>query len=202
MGALSKLEAVNRMLVAAGEFPVSSLTVSGSNDVTIAVQILDETTTMIQVAGTNTNTIIKTLTPDTEGKIYVDDNVIHVDTVEESMDRNVAVQGRNPTYLIDLDNEGTDVFDADTQLRVKLVKNLSFDNLETADQFYATDLAARRYQFLTVGDRVTDGILNETAQYSRFAARAKDIRARDVNFMDNTKSYWASIGGRRRFGPW
>lgn len=202
MGALSKLEAVNRMLVAAGEFPVSSLTVSGSNDVTIAVQLLDESTTMIQMAGTNTNTIYKTLTPDIEGKIYVNDNIIHVDTVEESMSRNVAVQGRNPTYLIDLDNEGTDIFEEGTELKVKLVTNLSFDDLETADQFYAVDHAARRYQFLTVGDRATDGILNEQAQYSRFMARAKDIRARDVNFMDNTKSMWANIGGRRRIGPW
>lgn len=202
MGALSKLDAVNRMLVAAGEFPVSSLTVSGSNDVTIAEQLLDESTTMIQMAGTNTNTIFKTLTPDTEGKIYVDNDVIHVDTVSESMSRNVAVQGRNPTYLIDLDNEGTDVFDADTELKVKIVKNLSFENLETADQFYAVDHAARRYQMLTVGDRVTDGILYEQSLQSRYMSRAKDIRARDVNFMENTKTYWSQVGGRRRIGPW
>jgi len=202
MGALSKLDAVNRILVAAGEFPVSSLTVSGSNDVTIAVQMLDEAAIMVQINGTNTNTIYTTLTPDVNGKIFVADNVIHVDTVAESMNRNVAVQGRTPTYLIDLDNEGTDVFDADTSLKVKMVVNLLFDDLETADQFYATDLAARRYQFLTVGDKATDVILNEQFQLSYIQARAKDIRARDANFMDNTKSYWGSIGGRRRFGPY
>jgi len=202
MGALSKLAAVNRMLVAAGEFPVSSLTVSGSNDVTIAIQMLDEATTMVQMQGTNTNTIHTTLTPDVSGKIYVADNVIRVDTEGESRNRNIATQGRTPTYLVDLDNEGTDVFDADTSLKVKMIVNLDFEDLETADQFYATDLAARRYQFLTVGDKATDTILNEQFQVSRIYARAKDIRARDANFADNTKSYWGEIGSRRWYGPY
>lgn len=202
MGALSKLQAVNRILVGAGEFPVSSLTVSGANDVTIAIQCLDESTTLVQMNGTNTNTILTSVLPDEDGKIYVSDNVIHVDTYGHSAGRNVAVQGRNPTYLIDLDNEGTDVFTVGETLYIKIVNRLDFESLETADQFYATDHAARRYQILTVGDKQSDAVLNEQLVLSRIHARSKEVRARDASFMDNTKSYWGAIGGRRRFGPW
>lgn len=202
MGALSKLEAVNRMLVAAGEFPVSTLTVTGSNDVTIAVQILDETVTLIQMAGTNTNTLFTTLTPDVNGKIYVADNIISLDTTGFSRDKSVALEGRNPTYLIDLDNERTSIFAQGTELEVKLVLNIPFEDLETADQYAATDIAARRYQFLTVGDTNVDAILQEQAILSRIQMRSKDIRARDANFTRNTKSSWGAIGTRRLIGPW
>lgn len=202
MGALSKLEAVNRMLTAAGEFPVSTLSVTGSNDVTIAVQMLDETSTMIQMAGTNTNTLFTTLTPDTAGKIYVADNIISLDTTGYSRDRNVALEGRNPTYLVDLDNERTSTFAQGTELEVKMVLNLPFEDLETADQYAACDLAARRYQYLTVGDQKTDAILQEQAILSRIQSRAKDIRSRDANFTRNTKSSWGAIGARRLIGPW
>lgn len=201
MGALSKLDAVNRILVASGEFPVSSLTVSGANDVTIAIQMLNEATIMVQMNGTNTNTIYSEVLPDNDGKIYVSDNVIHVDTYGNSADRNVAAQGRNPTYLIDLDNEGTDVFETGVTLYIKTVVQIDFEDLETADQFFACDHAARRYQILTVGDKQSDAVLNEQAMLSRINARSKDVRARDANFMDNSKSYWASIGGRRYWGP-
>lgn len=202
MGALSKLDAVNRILVAAGEYPVSSLTVTGANDITIAVQMLEEATTMVQINGTNTTTIFKTVTPDTNGRIFVPDTVIHVDTVKDSIGRNVAVQGRTPTYLIDLDNEGTDVFEAGTTLNISMKVRLDFENMETADQFFATDLAARRYQIFTVGDRQTDALLNEQFQLSRIHARAKDVRARGIGFADNSRSYWSNIGSRRKFGPW
>lgn len=201
MGALSKLDAVNRILVAAGEFPVSSLSVSGANDVTIAVQLLDEATTMVQINGTNTNTILSEVTPDSEGKIYVADSTIHVDTYGDSRNRNIAAQGRNPTYLIDLDNGGTDVFDAGTTLFIKTMRRIDFEDLETQEQFYATDYAARRYQILTVGDKQSDAVLNEQVLMSRIHSRAKDIRARGANFTDNTKSYWANIGARRVWGP-
>lgn len=202
MGAMTKLQAVNRILVAAGEYPVSSLVVTGANDITIAETILDEATTMIQMAGTNSNKIRLTLYPDSSGKISIDDDTIFIDTIGGSIGKNIAAKGRNPTYLIDLDNEGTDVFDSSTALEVEITKNYEFEDLETADQYYAVDMAARRYQFLVIGDKNTDAILNEQALFSRIAARAKNIRALDANFMDNSKSYWATIGGRRWVGPW
>jgi hypothetical protein len=96
MGALSKLDAVNRILRSAGEYPVSTLSVTGSNDVTIAVQTLDETVLFIQLAGLNNNTEVKNMLPDSSGRIVIPDNVISVDTISTDIHRNVVTRGRSP----------------------------------------------------------------------------------------------------------
>ena len=62
MGALSKLEAVNRILRSAGEFPVNTLA-STSNDTLLAEQVLDEQTLYMNMEGNLQNTVYTTMTP-------------------------------------------------------------------------------------------------------------------------------------------
>ena len=132
MGALSKLDAINRMLRASGEYPVSTLAVTGSNDVSMAIQTLDEITMQCQLTGLNCNTVIETLSPDSNGKIYIPDTVLAVDTVDVDINRNIVQRGRNPTYLFDVD-ENTDVFT--TTVKLKITYALPFEDLPTAEQF-------------------------------------------------------------------
>lgn len=201
MGALSKLDAVNRILRASGEYPVSTLTVTGSNDVVLAVQTLDEVAIQCQLTGLNCNTIIKTVLPDSSGKIYIPDNTLAIDTVETDFSRNLVQRGRTPTYLFDVDNN-TDVFEIGKEVYVKISVALEFEDLPTAEQFEITDTAARMYQMATVGEPQQDKLLQEMAFMSRLKSRAADMRSRDISaFTSNTKSAWPSIGARRIRGP-
>lgn len=201
MGALSKLDAVNRILRASGEYPVSTLTVTGSNDVVLAVQTLDEVAIQCQLTGLNCNTIIKTVLPDSSGKIYIPDNTLAIDTVETDFSRNLVQRGRTPTYLFDVDNN-TDVFEIGKEVYVKISVALGFEELPTAEQFEITDTAARMYQMATVGEPQQDKLLQEMAFMSRLKSRAADMRSRDISaFTSNTKSAWPSIGARRIRGP-
>ena len=199
MGALTKLDAVNRMLRAAGEYPVSTLSVTGSNDVSMAIQTLDEITLQCQLTGLNCNTVIEDMTPDSNGKIYIPDTVLAIDTTETDINRNIVQRGRTPTYLFDVDNN-TDVFT--DLIKVKVTYALAFEGLPTAEQFEIVDQAARMYQMATVGEPQQDRLLQETAFMSRAKSRAANMRSLDGSFMNNTKSAWPWIGAKRTQGPW
>jgi hypothetical protein len=201
MGALSKLDAVNRILRSAGEYPVSTLSVTGSNDVTIAVQTLDETVLFIQLAGLNNNTEVKNMLPDSSGRIVIPDNVISVDTISTDIHRNVVTRGRSPTYLFDIDNN-TDVFEVGKELKVRIVYALDFESLSTPEQFQAVDMAARSYQMATVGDIAQDKLLAEQSLMSRVSGRAHNIRSMDASFINNKKTPWPWMAARRTFGPY
>lgn len=201
MGALSKLDAVNRILRASGEYPVSTISVTGSNDVTLAVQTLDEVAIQVQMTGLNCNTVTKDYLPDINGKIYIPDDTLAIDTVGTDYGRNIVQRGRTPTYLFDVDNN-TDVFTIGTPVHVRITTSLEFESLPTAEQFEVVDMAARMYQMATVGEASQDKLLQEIAFMSRARSRAADIRSRDVSaFTSNTKSTWPYIGARRLQGP-
>jgi hypothetical protein len=201
MGALSKLDAVNRILRASGEYPVSTLAVTGSNDVTLAIQTLDEVALQCQMTGLNCNTVEKEYLPDIDGHIFIPDDTLAIDTVGTDYGRNVVQRGRTPTYLFDVDNN-TDIFTVGTPLNVRITVSLSFESLPTAEQFEVVDQAARMYQMATVGEMAQDKLLQEIAFMSRAKSRAADMRSRDVSaFTSNTKSTWPSIGARRLQGP-
>ena len=201
MGAISKLDAVNRILRAAGEYPVSTLAVTGSNDVTLAVQTLDEVALQYQLTGLNCNTVEKAVYPDVDGKVWIPDTTLAVDTVSTDYGRNLVQRGRTPTYLFDVDNN-TDVFTVGTPIQIRITTALGFEDLPTAEQFEITDQAARMYQMATVGEAAQDKLLQEIAFMSRAKSRAADMRSRDISaFTSSTKSSWPTIGARRNIGP-
>ena len=201
MGALSKLDAINRILRASGEYPVSTLSVTGSNDVTLAIQTLDEITLQCQMTGLNCNTVEKDLLPDSSGIIYIPDNTLAVDTTTTDYYRNIVQRGRTPTYLFDVDNN-TNVFEIGVAVHVRITTSLEFEELPTPEQFEITDQAARMYQMATVGEMSQDKLLQEIAMMSRAKSRAADMRSRDVSaFTSNTKSSWPYIGSKRYQGP-
>jgi len=178
MGALKKLDAINRILRSAGEYPVSTLDGAGINDTLLAVQTLDEQVTFACSEGRYFNEVYSKILPNTDGKILVPDNTIEVDAVDRAV--HVTTRGRTPTYLYDIKNR-TDVF---TQaMEVRMLTLLGFDELPTAVQFEVTDTAARLYQMATVGETNQDQVLLQQQMHSRAISRAADVRQRDGNFM-------------------
>ncbi len=179
MGALTKLEAVNRILRSAGEFPVNSLR-SASNDTLMAETVLDEQTLYANMEGSLQNTFYSTLTPDADGRITLSDNVLHIETVGGKSPMIVTTRGSNPTYLFDIGNN-TDVFS--NPIEVQQVLRLEFEDLPTQAQFSVVDTAARLYQMQTVGDANQDALLAQQQMTSIARARQADTRQRKANFL-------------------
>ena len=179
MGALSKLEAVNRILRSAGEFPVNSL-LSVSNDTLMAETVLDEQVLYHNMEGTLQNTFYTTLKPDSNGKILLGDNVLHIEPVGSKSPALVTTRGSNPTYLFDI-GDNTDVFTESVE--VQQVLRLDFEDLPTPDQFSVVDTSARLYQMQTVGDVNQDSLLAQQQMMSIARARQADTRQRKANFL-------------------
>lgn len=186
MGKMTKLQAVNRMLRSANEYPVVSLTDDGVNDTNIAEDVLDETNFMVQIEGQNCNTTEEERHPTTEGYILLPDGTLHVEAMDEDRGINVTVRGaRGDMKLYNVD-DNTFVFE--DSIKLKMVIGLDFEELPTPMQYWVTDMAARLYQATTVGDFGMDRLLQEIAASSRALARSQDMRERHRSILEGTNA--------------
>jgi len=187
MAALSKLEAVNRMLRASGEQPVNSLT-TVSGDALMAEQILDEVELEYQLTGQVFNTEETYLIPDSNGEIAVGTNILDIDTIDEHAHIFVTQRGNKLLWLHQY-NMPKNTFDFSSLsltsgLHVRRILRVEFSDMPTTQQFAIVDEASRRYQMITMADNTTDGMLRQRAAQSRALARAADIRQRDASIFN------------------
>lgn len=186
----TRLDAVNRMLRAAGEAPVNSLSDDGLNDTSIAEDLLDETSIEVQLEGFLANRQIEVRNIDSEGKIRLPENCLRVESAGEQGGRILSMRGSTPPLLWDNDNN-TDVFTESMELQ--MILGLEFTDLPPDMQFYVVDNAAQLYQAVTLGDKNVDGVLGAVAAQSRMRARANDIRARKLNIFTRTRNAAAAV---------
>ncbi len=138
----TKIEAVNIMLSAIGESPVSSLNDPSLVDVSLAESILNETSIDIQSQGLHSNTEINfPMTPNVNGEILVPTNCARIDTVGESKDVDVAQRGNR---LYDKIKRSYTTFSG--TYYVDMVLLLDFNELPQHARRYITVKAARRFQ--------------------------------------------------------
>ena len=137
----SKLEAVNTMLTSIGEIPVSSITSATTNDVSIAIQILDHVSREVQSRGWFFNTDINySLVPTNNNEIILPANALRVELAESSRLHNYVERNRklydrvNNTYTI----SGT--------VKVNIVFLLDFEELPEVARHYVMIRASRIFQ--------------------------------------------------------
>jgi hypothetical protein len=137
----SKLEAVNTMLTSIGEIPVSSITSATTNDVSIAIQILDHVSREVQSRGWFFNTDINySLVPTNNNEIVLPSNALRVELAESSRLHNYVERNRklydrvNNTYTI----TGT--------VKVNIVFLLDFEELPEVARHYVMIRASRIFQ--------------------------------------------------------
>lgn len=198
--AWSKLQAVNRILRAGGEHPVSTLS-STSGVALMAEALLDEVNFEFQSVGLVVNTETFEIEPDEDGVIALPSALLHVDVLVSEDPSDLYIQrGNTPTKLYNVTDQ-TFVF-TDT-VTARCVIGIDFNDLPFAIQMAITDETARRYQMQNVGDGQMDQMLREIWIQSRARGRAADIRSRQLNLFGNMRSllpYEAAKATRRRSG--
>lgn len=137
----SKLEAINTMLTSIGEIPVSSITNATTNDVSIAIQILDHVSREVQARGWFFNTDINySLTPNNDNQIELPANALRVELADgyrrhDFVERNRKLYDRvNNTFTI-TDN-----------IKVNIVFLLDFSELPEVARHYILVRASRIFQ--------------------------------------------------------
>jgi hypothetical protein len=137
----SKLEAINTMLTSIGEIPVSSITNATTNDVSIAIQILDHVSREVQARGWFFNTDINySLLPNNNNQIELPANALRVELADgyrrhDFVERNRKLYDRvNNTFTI-TDN-----------IKVNIVFLLDFSELPEVARHYILVRASRIFQ--------------------------------------------------------
>lgn len=148
LSATTELEAVNELLEAVGEAPISSLDVTGRTDVAIAKQVLNRAIRTLCARGWFWNTDIEyVLTLNEDNKFPVPSNALRIDPTDTSV--NVTIRG---SFLWDLDNH-TDTFTDRTSLKCDIVRALPFDDLTQAAREYVAAVAGRTFAKRVLGDQ-------------------------------------------------
>lgn len=180
MALTTQLEAVNVMLGNIGESPVTALSPLSSLPVSArtAISVLDEVSRDVQSEGWHFNTVDKvTLSPNVNGEIFLTDDVLHIDTLDNSKD--IVQRGQQ---LFDR-GENTLVFDND--LKVTVTYLLDFTELHEQARRYITLKASRVFQGRIVGSQeLEQQILREELKARQNLEEADGIGS-DRTIFDN-----------------
>lgn len=196
MPAMTRLDAVNRMLAAAGEQPVNTLLADGVNDVDLAETILDDSTLEIQSKGMGFNTEVKKFYKDSSDQIAITDNILGLTAWGEDYGRRLTQRGN---LLYDVDNNRF-TFPDDTYIYLKVVYKLDFDEIPSDIQYWIADHAARVYQMQTQRSREADAFLAERLLRSEARAKAFDMQNRNDNYNKNFNGNTGWGTSRYRYG--
>ncbi|MBC8435674.1 MAG: hypothetical protein H8D84_01690 [Proteobacteria bacterium] len=185
----TELQTVNQMLSVIGEAPVNSITGTVTTDVSVAKNILDETSMSIQSMGWNFNShYAYVLTRNTDNKVPLPSNCVQADASAQYRFRNLVIRNG---FLYDMDNH-TDVFGTNTTLpTVDLVLVQQFEQLPEYARQYIAAKSARRFASRYIGDKGITELAGNDEQEALAAFRQADSRSADANILEgdvNTNS--------------
>jgi len=194
MGYLTRLDAVNMMLLSAGESLVSDLEEASGIDTGISEFLLDQLSLDYQIKGQNDNKIRKVYTPDNDGYIFItnptDDyaGVISATLVSKHINEdNYVIQARltetSPAKLFNM-TDSTDIWNVNEEYVVDVIFLLKWEQLDTAAQRSILGDAMRRYQMLVQGDSDADRSLAEFQLMSRIKAKQSDSADKNRNIFE------------------
>lgn len=178
-----ELDAVNMMLSAIGEAPVSSLTDPSLLDASLAKEVLDQTNLSVQTAGLHCNTVLnqKLIPNAATNEISVGTLTLKVDSTGQSAHRDVVQRG---TKLFDRDNN---LFTFTESIYVDRVELIPFEDLPQHVRRYVMTKASRRFQTRFMGSEVLAGFTAQDEQEALIEFERTEAQTEDRNLL--TGSY-------------
>ena len=188
----TELEAINTMLDAAGESPVSTLEDSGLDDVAQAIKILNQVSREVQIKGWSFNEEKEyELVPEAvTGFITLPTNCLSFDAQKETFKSNSADTIQRGLRLYDRKNH-TYVFTE--TIKGEIIFLLGWEELPETARTYFMIKAARLYQTRALGSDT----LHKFSETDEFNARAtfmrENIKKHDGNFFKDSWSVNAAL---------
>lgn len=191
MGQMTRLAAVNQMLLAAGEAIVSDLENQSGVDTSIAEYLLDEYTDDFQLRGLANNTYSKVLVVEADGLVRLPQTIISLNfetllVNEDLMPIKVSVKKKADGFLLWNVTDQTSDFSAyaDQKLCAQILDQLPWEDIDTPGQRAIVASAARRYQMLTQGDEGMDAYLQQDEMIYQSMGKSRDIQSRNRTIWD------------------
>lgn len=176
MGAITRLQAVNRMLSGSSE-AIVLVEQSGQGDYANCSSILDAVTLEVSIKGYEFNTRVTQWSPDANGNILIPGNVLRVRTT----DPNCGIFEADGRLYDKVKN--TDVFTVPVE--VEYVTLPTFENLPTPIQIEVRERATRRYQKSYVGSQQSDQMLREDEAVALGVSEAAQSESENYNMLDD-----------------
>ena len=193
MGVISKLDAVNHMLLMAGESLVADLDNNSGLDTETAEFCLDQFIRDFQMRGMANNRYLKKYNLTSKGRITLDSTTLSAELVthhENDDGYNIIgiAKGDSPKYLWNVTDQ-TDKWEKDTDYRVELIIKINWEDMDTPVQRAILASAARQYQLVTQGDADADGYLGGLEGLYMAQGKAADLDDKRRNiFISGTRS--------------
>lgn len=186
------LDAVNVLLGAIGEQPVSALGAQVAADVALAQSVLTEVSREVQSAGWawNTDRKYKLLPEATTGKIQLPSNCVlwTTDPDEHGYPTTIFQRGG---YLYDT-AEHTDVFTSGVY--GNMVVLLDFTDIPEAARGYIVARASRVFQTKAVGSAELNSFLEKSEGIALAALRRFERKSQDLNFLNDKGRRTTRVG--------
>ena len=190
MGAYTRLQAINEMLLFSGETPVESLLNDSGVDTEIAGQILDQKTLDAQSRWLANNITIRDFELGSDTILTLPSTIISAEmkTLVTAQSKHVeyariVTRGwpATPKFFNLTDN--TDIFKAGTYT-AELILNVSWADMDTPIQKDITTQAARQYQMLTQGDGAVDNYLAQLELFYGAKSKGSDVNSKGYNLFN------------------
>lgn len=214
MGAMTRLDAVNQCLLAAGEAIVSDLENQSGVDTSIAEYLLNQFTDDYQFRGLANNRYSKKLTVDPDGFVRLPTTIISLDfnTVIYNTENNiirVSVKNEGGSfYLWNVTDQSANFSTfSTTDLNSTLIVSVEWEDIDTPGQRAIVASAARRYQMLTQGDQYADAYLAQDESLYNMKGKARDIESKRKTIWDSSspqtkRAVFRATGGTPDFRRW
>ena len=191
----TELQAVNIMLSVIGEAPVNTITGTNSVDVSVAKNILDETSMSVQSIGWNFNTHINhtTLALDSDNKVPLPANCVKADANQAYRNYNYTIRNG---FLYDMEKH-TDVFTS-APASVDLVLVQQFEHLPEYARRYITTKAARRFASRFIGDKEITALIGQDENEALVAFHQADSQEADINILNGDANTFSIINRTTR----
>lgn len=186
----TELEAINEMLRAIGEAPVSTID-TGNSDVTTALDLLRSHSRRVQALGWHFNTERETIIiPDGNGYLNVPSNALKIDASGYQAYQDVIQRG---TKLYDKENK-TFVFTE--SITVDIVVGLDWDELPESARAHIIALAGLEFVDTDIGSDIRHQFTASRVQQSRLLLESEETENGDYNMLRDSRS-GAEISNRR-----
>ena len=178
----TELEAINEMLRAIGEAPVSAID-TGNSDVTTALDLLRSHSRRVQALGWHFNTEREyIITPDGNGYLNVPSNALKIDSTSYSSSIDVIQRGDK---LYDKYNK-TFVFTE--PLKVDMVVGLDWSELPESARAYIVALAGLEFVDTDIGSDTRHQFTSSRVNNARLLLESEETDNGDFNMLRDSLS--------------
>ena len=202
MGYMTRLDAINKMLIASGENIVSDLENQSGVDTSIAEFMLDQKIIDYQMRGLANNQLNRSYTPGANGEIELPLNTLSgwltsSHTNKDGEQIRGVIKG-NPPYLFNFTDD-TSLWESTGEYHVYLVLKLDWEDMDTSVQQAIIMQAAREYQMMSQGDGDVDNYLAQLSLYYEAAAKGQDNSQKRYNILNGPENSISNAVNRQIF---